>query len=296
MLNKINMKSILLLLLAASLYSLIFPINLSSLENGATIFGNTFWQTMIGGTLLLIISLIKEQKKFTFYSRKSLKCYLIVGAFGFGFPLALFTTIGNNLPVFLTSIVMALSPTFTYFLSVLLKREKLSYYGFFGIFLGLVGVVILLTPEKIIPNGTVLFWFLIALIVPFFYAIANMSASILIPKETNVIMIGAGYLLGASSIVLPLMFFSGQFYLPIKMELFLLATAGGVVNAFFIILFVIIIKNYGPTFFSQFNYLAVIFAIFWASIFFSQSTPLIVFLSLLIMAFGIIVSQLTKKN
>ncbi len=296
MLNKINMKSILLLLLAASLYSLIFPINLSSLENGATIFGNTFWQTVIGGLFLLIITLIKEQKKFTFYSRTSFKCYIIVGAFGFGFPLALFTTVGNNLPVFLTSIVMALSPTFTYFLSVLLRREKLSLYGILGILLGLIGVVILLTPEKIIPNGTVLIWFLIALIVPFFYAIANMSASILIPRETNTNMIGSGYLLGASSIVLPLMLISGQFYLPIKLELLFLATAGGIVNALFIVLFVIIIKNYGPTFFSQFNYLAVIFAIFWASLFFSQSTPLIVFLSLLIMAFGIVISQLTKKN
>ena len=293
MIRQINFKSLLYLLFAAAIYALIFPINLISIENGATTFGNTFWQTFTGGLILVIANF---KKKITFLKVSNLKCYLIVGASGFGFPLALFSAVGPNLPVFLTSIVMALSPTFTYFFSIMLRKEKTSLLGLFGIFLGLLGVLLLVTPEKIIPNTEILFWFLLALTVPIFYAIANMAASILSPKETSIGVIGAGYLLGAAITIFPFMIIFDQFYIPFELNLVLLSIIGGCINAIFIILFIIIIKGYGPTFFSQFNYLAVIFAILWASLFFNQKTPLIAFLSLFFMAAGIIVSQLKKNN
>ena len=294
MITQINFKSLFLLLLAASIYALIFPVNLISIQNGATTFGNTFWQTFTGGMILLLFNIKKKNK--TFLISSNIKSYLVVGAFGFGFPLALFTAVGANLPVFLTSIVMALSPTFTYFFSILLKKERISILGLLGIFLGLLGVIFLVTPEKIIPNSTTLIWFLLALIVPIFYAIANMAASILSPKETSDGLIGSGYLLGAALTIFPFMIIFDQFYFPLLLNLILLTISGGIINAVFIILFIMIIKTYGPTFFSQFNYLAVIFAIAWASLFFSQQTPLIAFLSLLLMSIGIIISQLKVKK
>ena len=158
------------------------------------------------------------------------------------------------------------------------------------------GVIFLVTPEKIIPNSTTLIWFLLALIVPIFYAIANMAASILSPKETSDGLIGSGYLLGAALTIFPFMIIFDQFYFPLLLNLILLTISGGIINAVFIILFIMIIKTYGPTFFSQFNYLAVIFAIVWASLFFSQQTPLIAFLSLLLMSIGIIISQSKVKK
>ena len=54
MIRQINFKSLLYLLFAAAIYALIFPINLISIENGATTFGNTFWQTFTGGLILVI--------------------------------------------------------------------------------------------------------------------------------------------------------------------------------------------------------------------------------------------------
>ena len=63
MIRQINFKSLLYLLFAAAIYALIFPINLISIENGATTFGNTFWQTFTGGLILVIANF---KKKITF--------------------------------------------------------------------------------------------------------------------------------------------------------------------------------------------------------------------------------------
>ena len=118
------MKSFSLLIIAALIYGLLFPLNNYAADNGASFFGNAFWQTFLGGFYLLIIMLFKKEKfKLT---NKHFYCFLIVGATGFGLPMALITAVSPKLPIGLTSLVMALSPTCTYLLSVFLKLDRIS--------------------------------------------------------------------------------------------------------------------------------------------------------------------------
>ena len=287
--NRDLMKSFSLLTIAALIYGLLFPLNNYAADNGASFFGNAFWQTFLGGFYLLIIMLFKKEKfKLT---NKHFYCFLIVGATGFGLPMALITAVSPKLPIGLTSLVMALSPTCTYLLSVFLKLDRISSFGAAGIFLGLCGVLVIIIPELGVPDSSVIGWFALALITPFMLAIANVSTAILRPPETTTLNMGAGFLLGASLVIFPLMVITNQTFIPSSTAIFLTVNCAGLVNAVFIILFAEIVRLYGPTFFSQFNYLTVLAAIFWALIFFSEVPATTVLIALILMAIGVVVAQ-----
>lgn len=287
--NRDLTKSFSLLIIAALIYGLLFPLNNVAASSGASFFGNAFWQTFLGGFYLLLIILFKREK--FRLSKKHFLCFVIVGATGFGLPMALITAVSPKLPIGLTSLVMALSPTCTYLLSVFLKLDKLSIFGALGIFLGLCGVLVIIIPELGVPDSSVIGWFALALITPFMLAIANVSTAILRPPETTTLNMGAGFLLGASIVILPLMVITNQAFIPSSTTIFLTVNCAGLVNAVFIILFAEIVRLYGPTFFSQFNYLTVLAAIFWALIFLSEIPTVTVFIALVLMAVGVIVAQ-----
>ncbi len=287
--TRLNFKAIGLLIIAALLYGLIFPLNSAAISRGASFFGYAFWQTFIAGLTLLAITRIKNQIFPT--KSQNLLCFLIVGACGFGFPFAIFSATASHLPISLTSIVMALSPTFTYLLGTFLKIERLTKFGLTGIALGLIGVCIIVVPDNNFPDFNSIKWFAIALATPIFLATANMAAAILRPPDASANSVGAGFLLGGAVSIAPFMLATGQTFFPTQLDLIAITIASSLVNAIFIIIFAEIVRLYGPTFFSQFNYLAVVAASFWAFIFFQEPTKISVFIALIFMTLGVILSQ-----
>ena len=68
------------------------------------------------------------------------------------------------------------------------------------------------------------------------------------------------------------------------------------VNAVFIILFAELVRRWGPTFFAQFNYLAVVAAIGWAAIFFGEQPGIHSLIALALMATGVMISELRHRK
>jgi drug/metabolite transporter (DMT)-like permease len=284
---------IFLILLAGINYGLIFPLNSMAALANASYFGHAFWQTGLSGVFLLILSLLSGQP---FSIRLNyLKLYFLVGIFAFSIPMSVLTLVSTKLPVSITALVMGLSPSLTYALGVLVRVEKRSILGMVGISLGLLGLLILLLPEVFLPSSEVLPWFLLALITPVCLAIANISASFYNPTDSSAIAVGAGFLLAAALATLPITIFSGQFYWPFTKELVVPTIAASAVNCLHIFLFATIVKNYGPVFFSQLNYIIVIFAAFWAFIFFNEIPSTSLGFPLFFIALGIIISGMRTK-
>ena len=284
---------IFLILLAGINYGLIFPLNSMAALAKASYFGHAFWQTGLAGVFLLILSLLSGQP---FSIRLNyLKLYFLVGIFAFSIPMSVLTLVSTKLPVSITALVMGLSPSLTYALGVLVRVEKRSILGMVGISLGLLGLVILLLPEVFLPSSEVLPWFLLALITPVCLAIANISASFYNPTDSSAIAVGAGFLLAAALATLPITIYSGQFYWPFTKELVVPTIAASAVNCLHIFLFATIVKNYGPVFFSQLNYIIVIFAAFWAFIFFNEIPSTSLGFPLFFIALGIIISGMRTK-
>ncbi len=283
-----------MLLAAALVYGLVFPFNKLASDAGATFFGHAFWQMLIGGGALWVLALLRGNA--VSFRWKFLRAYVVVGASGFGLPMALLTLVSPNLPQGIIPLVLALTPTFTYLLSVVFRLDRMSAFGMAGIALGFAGVAVILAPESSLPSDDAVAWFLLALITPFMLAIANVSAATLRPPETNSLVMGCGFLLGAALSLLPLMLIFSQTYVPLEGDLILPTLGSGAVNSVFILLFAEIVRRYGPTFFAQFNYLAVVAAMGWAFVFFAEEPGIYAILALMLMAAGVVVTELRHRR
>lgn len=290
----IKILPIFLLLLAGTNYGLIFPINSMAIKQNLSYFGHAFWQTGISGLILLLIA--TALGKPLSISRDLLKLYFLVGVFAFSIPMSLLSLISLKLPVGMTSLVMGLSPAFTYILGVVLRIESLSIYGTFGVSLGFTGLLFLVLPELYLPSSAILPWFCLALITPLCLAIANVSASIYQPKELSALTLGAGYLLAAATTTLPLAAFNSQLYWPLDNAVVIPTLIASIINVFHIVLFATIIKRYGPVFFSQFNYVVVACAMFWAFVLNNEMPSFSVILPLIFISFGVLISSVRPKN
>ncbi|MDG2475087.1 MAG: DMT family transporter [Paracoccaceae bacterium] len=289
---KKNLLSVSLILLAGVNYGLIFPLNSMAIHAHASYFGHAFWQTIISGLLLLLIVMyIREPFRLTF---EYIRVYFLVGVFAFSIPMSVLTLVSSQIPVGMTSLVMGLSPTLTYILGMLVKLERPSLIGILGIMLGFVGLIILLLPELFLPSSEILIWFAIALITPVCLAIANISASFYNPRDSSPISMGAGFLLAGAVSIFPLTFYFNQFYWPIGTNLIIPTFGASMVNIVHIVLFATIVKNYGAVFFSQFNYIVIIFAMLWAFIIFDETPSSSIILPLVLMTLGIVLSSLRK--
>ncbi len=284
-----------MLVLAAVIYALVFPMNKFAAEAGATPLGNAFWQTLVGGLALLIASALRGDP--VSFRWPYLRAYLVVGIFGFGLPPAIITMVSHHLPSSLISLAFALSPTCTYGLSVILRLDRFSVFGLVGIALGFAGVAMILAPEDSgIAGGDQLLWFLLTLVIPLLLAVTNVSAAVLRPPATSSTVMGAGFLLGAAISTFPLMFIFGQAYAPTDMGTLMPTLGAAAVNAVFIVLFAEIVNRYGPTFFAQFNYLMVVAAIGWAALLFGEAAGLYTWLALALMALGVVISEFRHRN
>ncbi len=283
-----------MLVLAAVIYALVFPMNSLASAAGATPLGNAFWQTLVGGLALLIISSLRGSP--VSFRWPYLRAYLVVGIFGFGLPPAIITLVSGHLPSGLISLAFALSPTCTYALSVIVRLDRFSTFGLVGIALGFAGVAMVLAPEESGIGADQLLWFLLTLVIPLLLAVTNVSAAVLRPPATTSTVMGAGFLLGAAISTFPLMLVFGQFYVPSTTDALVPTFGAAAVNAVFIVLFAEIVNRYGPTFFAQFNYLMVVAAIGWGALFFGEATGLYTWLALALMAAGVLISELRNRD
>lgn len=283
-----------MLVAAAVVYGLVFSFNKLAAGAGASFLGHAFWQTLIAGLALYAVSLARRQT--VSFRWPYFRAYIVVGATGFGLPMALVTLVSTELPTGYVSLAFALSPTFTYFASVLFRLDRLSGFGIAGIGLGFAGVVIVVAASDALKGEGATGWFLLTLIIPVMLAITNVAAVVLRPPNTSSTVMGAGFLLGAALSLLPLMIVTGQFYLPSDPATLIPTLGAAAVNAVFIVLFAEIVRRWGPTFFAQFNYLTVIAAIGWAYLIFAEPPALIVLIALALMAAGVVISELRHRK
>jgi len=284
---------ILLLLLAGINYGLIFPINAIVVKENSSYFGHAFWQTAISGVVLLLVA--KALKKPICITRNCIKVYFLVGVFAFSIPMSILTLVSSKIPVGMTSLVMGLSPAFTYLLGIIVRIDRFSTLGVLGVSFGFAGLVFLVLPELYIPSSTILPWFCLALVTPVCLAIANISATIYQPTNSSAIVLGAGFLIAAALTTFPVATLTDQFYWPLDRPIVIPTLIAAVVNVLHIILFTIIIKSYGPTFFSQFNYVIVACAIFWSFILFNEIPSFSVIIPLVFITLGVLISSSKRQ-
>lgn len=273
---------------AAIVYGAIFSVNKMAAAAGTPPLAQGFWQSLGGGLLLLIILALKGRK--LALGRRHLLSYLVIGALAVGVPMSLLTYAAPHLPGGLQTIVLALSPPLTYFLGMLARIERFRVLGLLGLAFGFAGVLIIivgLALEESAPDAWR--WFALSLIAPMLFACSNLAAALLRPPLSSSLSMAAGMLVGSSAMLIPIMAIAGQASVPTGAGA-IAALIAAAINAVFFVLFFEIIRLAGPTFFAQFNYLAVLAGVGWSIAIFGEGLSIYFFVAMLLMFAGVFLS------
>ncbi|MCH7720567.1 MAG: hypothetical protein IH988_06195, partial [Planctomycetes bacterium] len=145
--------------------------------------------------------------------------------------------------------VVILAPGMTYMFAILLRLERLKALGVAALAAGLGGILLIVLPDVSLPERAMAWWLLLALLAPVLLGLGNVLTALVRPPEMPPMVLAAGMMLAAASLLIPLMAASGQFYLFHGAQSginwnFLYAT---LLNAVFYLLFLEIIRLSGPT-------------------------------------------------
>jgi drug/metabolite transporter (DMT)-like permease len=276
------------LLAAAIIYGAIFSVNKMAAAAGTPPLAQGFWQSLGGGLLLWIILTVKAEK--LALSQRHLLSYLVIGALAVGIPMSLLTYAAPYLPAGLQTIVLALSPPLTYLLGMLARIERFRGLGLLGLAFGFAGVLVIifgLGLEASAPDAWQ--WFALSLIAPLLFACSNVAAALLRPPLASSLSMATGMLLGSSAMLVPIIFVAGQASVPSGTGA-IAALIAAAINAGFFVLFFEIIRLAGPTFFAQFNYLAVLAGVGWSIAIFGEAFSIYFLVAMLLMFAGVFLS------
>jgi drug/metabolite transporter (DMT)-like permease len=284
-----------MLLGAAVIYGAVFSVNKLAATGGAPPLAYAFWQSFGAGLVLWIVLTLRGERLSA--SRPALTSYIVIGALVIGIPISLLTYIAPKLPAGVMTLVLALSPPFTFILGVAVRVERFRWLGLLGLLFGFAGVVLIVAPAASAAEPIAWQWFLLALLAPVMFAGSNIAAALLQPPASSSVATAAGVLFGSALVLLPVMLIAGQAWAPTRLDEAAIGTLLAIaINATFLVLFLEIIRRAGPVFFAQFNYLAVLAGVAWGAVIFGERLSIYVILAMLLMFVGVFLSSYRRPS
>ncbi|MBT4427140.1 MAG: DMT family transporter [Rhodospirillaceae bacterium] len=288
---------LIMLIATAVIFGALFSVNRFAIAGGVPPIAYAFWQSLGAGLALLFLALFT--KSLPRLDLIYLRTYIVSGVLGIAFPISLLSIVAAKLPASALTLVLALSPPLTYLFALLLGMERFRIVCIIGILVGLAGVVLMVVPEASLPEPEMAGWLLLSLLAPVSFAMVNAFAGKFRPPEAPSVMLACGLLLASAVFLLPVMFATGQAYIPLGENgigdwAVLMAVA---INAAFWLLFFEIVRRAGSVFFSQFNYLAVLAGIAWAMLIFAERPSVYIWGALALLFLGLaLVNRGIKKR
>tara|TARA_B100000212_G_scaffold339548_1_gene318209 strand:+ start:338 stop:1231 length:894 start_codon:yes stop_codon:yes gene_type:complete len=254
-----------------------------------------FWQSCFSSFLLFAYS---------FFSLSSLKdivnnlgTMILLACFGVIIPNFILYLSAANLSAGTISILLALIPFCAYIIALILRIERIDLMRLFGVILGFIAISFLVFPGHASNKTYLNFWIMIGLLVPILIGSVNISLASERFKKLKPLHIAFGMNL-LSTILLGLMLPSNvNFWFSIHSSkhfflIFLLSCIGSIG----FIIFIKLVKNHGPVFASQVNYLITLFGIMWGYIIFSEVHSMRFWVSLFLIIGGLFLVRPIKVN
>ena len=197
------------------------PLSKIAVSAGDRHFGLVFWQLALGAAILAGVRSLRFSGA---PGRRiglrwpglrtdpaAMRVYLVIALTGTILPNSASYEAIRHLPSGLVSILLSLVPMFAFPIALALGNERFQALRFGGLLLGLVGVLLIVTPDASLPDRAMVIFIPLALIAPIFYAlegniVARWGTAGLAPID---VLYGASVL--GALIALPLAIFSGHF-------------------------------------------------------------------------------------
>ncbi len=258
------------LLAMGAIWGLGFALAKLAGENGAHPVGLILWETIGSGTLLLAICVLMG--RFPRRRWSYLRYYLINGLLGFTIPGPILFWVAPHLPVAVLTLMIPMAPLLTYVLILAMKSERFDFWRAFGVFLGFVGVALIVLPEGSLPEPGLVGWVLVALAASCFYALQNVYIAVRSPPDADTLTQTTGMLILGGLTALPLAAGMDGFLLPVFPMTVAVKAASAMllINAAMMMLFVWVVRSIGPVFASQTANVIVVAGVFWGWVIFDE--------------------------
>ncbi len=279
--------SLLMMVVVAVALSGTFSINRLAADAGVPPIAYAFWQSLGAALALLVVVRIRGER--LGLTRAHLKSYLITGALALAIPTSLLTYVAPHLPAGALSLVQALSPPITYAISMAVGLDRFRILGLLGLLFGFAGVAVLVGPGLPLALPGAWEWYLLALLAPLLFASSNVTAAVLSPPAASPASMACGILLGSATALLPVLAATGESWTPFQASSAALPPIlyAILIDAISLVLFIVLVRRAGPTFFSQFNYLAVLCGVGWGMMVFGEQPNGYLLLAMILMLVGV---------
>ncbi len=278
-------------------YGLSYSLAGVSVRGGIPFTAYVFWLGVIAGVVMFVLALLfRKPPRVTL---AHLKCYAVTGISGFVIPFIIVAlVVGNGVPSGILSMVIALAPMLTYLGAVIFRLERAWWLRFFGLIIGIAGIVLIVAPDSSLPSRDLVVWILISLIVPLGYATTTIAAALMRPPAMDSLSFSAGYFLAPVPILFVAMIAVGEFWAfggsfgDAEWALVL----SGLVQGLGIYLFLELVMLMGPVFFTTVNFITPVTGILWGMAFFDERLSFWVLIALVPLFLGLFFVMLPRKS
>lgn len=205
------MPSVGLLLLLGLIWGSGYSLARFATTHGVAPLGYAFWQTL--GPIIVLSIGAKCQGDTEVLNRFTLIFYLVTGLFGIAIPNVILYYTSALLPAGLLSVVMNITPVFTYALAVMMAIERVDTIKVVGVIICVLGLMCLVVFRSPIAfEGFSVRWVLLALVSPLCFSLTAVYISKYRPTSTSSLMLARGMLVSAFLFIVPVVVLSQSFY------------------------------------------------------------------------------------
>jgi drug/metabolite transporter (DMT)-like permease len=253
-----------LLVLLGVCWGLYYPIFKFAARSGLPSSG--LIMAITGGVALALLGITLVRRRPPLFSRRTARFYLVCAILGYLVPYTFALVASSRVEAGVLTLIGATSPILTLSLASLTGTERLTLRRILSITLGATSVVILVAPQAQLAGGAALVGMLAGFAVPMSYSSYHVFVSRNWPPGFDSFQVAAGEALVALILMLPVLFFSDG----------LAVFTGGWTTGHWAILAMIgfttltcylyfeIIRQAGPVFVSQANFVTVVAGVLWA--------------------------------
>lgn len=284
-----------ILIILGAGWGITIPLTKIAVSTGFGHYGLIFWQLMIGSVLMAGLSAVRG--KGLPVNKSTLRVFAIVALIGTLIPNTASFQAAVHVPAGILSILLSMIPMFAFPLALVMGLDQFSWRRLAGLGVGLIGVLLIVSPGARGALDTPVFWIGVALIAGLCYAMEGNVVAKWGTAGLDAIQVLFGASVLGAVVILPVTLASGQFIPPTA----LLDTAGyalmlaSVAHTLVYAGYVWLVGRAGPVFTVQVSYLVTGFGILWAKAILDEAYPPAVWAALALMFVGMYLVQPRPK-
>ncbi len=253
-----------ILILMGAAWGLSIPLTKITVSTGYGQFGLIFWQFFIAVIVLGFVLIVRRKRPL--FERKTIFLFIVLALLGTIFPNSASYVATYYLPASFIAILIATVPMFSFPIAMLMGLEKKDFRRISGLFIGLIGVVILTGPEASFPDRHLLIFIPLALLAPFFYAIEGNYVDKYGTAGQDPIQTFTGASILGTFLILPVTISTGQWidpFQPWPIENYT-HVASSCCHAFAYCTYVWLVSRAGAVFTAQVAYFVTAWGVAWS--------------------------------